>query len=521
MNILKSVLTLLAVAAASTMVMACGDSPANPAQPKPDTPVTPENPNPSEPTPTLITYRMPNKEIRAVWVATVGRMDWPKANTQSLQKDEMIKYLDKFQQYNINAVVMQIRPCADAFYASAFEPWSDVLTGKQGRDPGYDVLQWLIDEVHKRGMEFHAWMNPYRVANNATSFQQSADPSHPAKVHPDWTMKYGNLLIYRPARPEVKDLLLNIVDEVITKYDVDGIHFDDYFYPYPSKGVEIDDAEDFATYGKGFSNVGDFRRAQVNEVIERIHNLIVSKKPGVVFSISPFGIWRNKSSDAVNGSDSSGLQNYDDLYADVRLWCQEGWIDLVVPQLYNSTTNIAMNYTKMCQWWKQNHFKAALAIGHALYRFGVPAEGAPYQDLNQLTEQFSIARGGTPVSGSFLFNATVFNENKINILSRLAQVYGDRALIPFMGRATADAPAAVTDLRADGRTLSWQAVPGAAYYAVYRVTPTSTDVKVYNAKVAGTSSTAAFTVPAAGSYAVSALSADNQESALTQPLRVD
>ncbi len=518
MNIKKLILLGSMLFVAAVALPACSDEPA----PTPNPPVNPdpkpdEPDEPTPPVPQIVTYTLPDREIRGVWVATVGRMDWPKANVESMHKDEFVKYLDAFEKYNVNAVIMQIRPCADAFYDSPIEPWSEYLCGTQGRDPGYDVLGWMIEQVHARGMEFHAWMNPYRISNSASAFAQNGAASHPAKKHPEWTMKYDNLLMYRPACPEVKQLLVNVVDDLITKYDVDGIHFDDYFYPYPKKGVEIDDADDYKTYGAAYKTVGDFRRAQVDDVIEKIHNLLVAKKPGCVFSISPFGIWRNKASDPAYGSDSNGLQNYDDLYADVRKWCEEGWIDLVVPQLYNSTTNIAMNFTKMCKWWNDNSFKATLAIGHALYRFGVEAEGAPYQDLNQLNEQFRISRGNSNTRGSFLFNATCFKENKINILSRLAQVYADKALIPVMGPATEPEPGAVGDITVDGRALVWKSLGDNIRYAIYRVKPSSTD-GVYEAKLVEVTSDNTYTALLDGSYAVAALNRDNVQGELTQPV---
>lgn len=507
---------------AATALPACGDDepkkPDTPVNPEPDTP-SPDDPTPVEPT--IVTYSLPDKEIRGVWVATVGRMDWPKANIESIQKEEYTKYLDKFEKYNVNAVIMQIRPCADAFYNSPLEPWSEYITGRQGSDPGYDVLGWMVEETHRRGMEFHAWMNPYRISNSASAFATNGAANHPAKLHPDWTMRYDNLLMYRPACPEVKKLLVDVVDDLITKYDVDGIHFDDYFYPYPKSGVEIDDADDFKKYGAAYANVGDFRRAQVDEVIEKIHNLLVSKKPGVVFSIAPFGIWRNKASDPVYGSDSSGLQNYDDLYADVRKWCQNGWIDLIVPQLYNSTSNYAMNFTKMCTWWNTNTFRAKLAIGHALYRFGVPAEGAPYQNLDQLSDQFRISRDCENTCGSFLFNATCFNENKINVLSRLAQVYKDKALIPVIGKESEAAPEAVTGIDVTEGTISWKAQPRGIRYAVYRVKPSSVDGK-WTASLLGTTAVSSWNDTTPGySYAISALNRDNRESELSQPVKVD
>lgn len=518
---IRPIITLCALALATTSLLAsCGDDEPKVPNTEPEKPnITPDVPDKPTPEPVTITYTMPAKEIRGVWVATVSRMDWPKANVEKVQKEEFLHYLDQFEKYNVNAVIFQVRPCADAFYNSTLEPWSEFITGKQGNDPGYDVLGWMIEETHRRGMEFHAWMNPYRISNNANTFATTGAANHPAKLHPEWTMRYDNLLMYRPALPEVKDLLVNVIDDIITRYDIDGIHFDDYFYPYPKSGVAIDDAADYAKYGSGYSNVGDFRRGQVNEVIERIHALIEAKAPGVLFSISPFGIWRNRASDPVYGSDSNGLQNYDDLYADVRLWCQRGWIDLVVPQLYNSTSNVAMNYTKMCRWWDTNHFQAAYAVGHALYRFGVEAEGAPYQDLNQLSEQFRIQRE-TSSCGSFLFNATCFNENKINILSRLAQMYADGALIPEMGRASVPDPKEVTDVTVEGRTLSWADQGAGTRYAVYTVKPTSTD-GVYRASLTAVAVGPTFTVPKAGSYAVSALNRDNRESALTQPVKVE
>lgn len=498
---------------ASALYACGGDEPSAVPEPEPEQPV-----GPSEPGQSAVVYNMPAKEIRGVWVATVGRMDWPKANVEKLQKEEFLTYLDKFARYNANAVIMQIRPCADAFYASGLEPWSEYITGRQGGDPGYDVLGWMIEETHKRGMEFHAWMNPYRISNSASAFAASGAADHPAKLHPEWTMKYDNLLMYRPALPEVKQHLLDVVDDLITKYDVDGIHFDDYFYPYPKKGVEIDDADDYRKYGAAYDNVGDFRRAQVDEVIERIHRLLVSKKPGVVFSISPYGVWRNKASDPEAGSDSNSLQNYDDLYADVRKWCRNGWIDLVVPQLYASTSNINMNFTKMCSWWNDNSFEAALAIGHALYRFGVPAEGEPYQKLDQLSDQFRIARGNKNTCGSFLFNATCFNENKINILSRLAQVYADKALIPAMGRESEARPAEAGAIGVNGKVLLWKAQAGMRY-AVYIVKPTSVDGR-WDAKLAAVTADPSWEASAPGYYAVSVLNRDNVESELSQPVKV-
>ena len=457
---------------------------------------------------------MPRKEIRGVWVATVDRMDWPRNTTDAeAQKREYIEYLDLFKQYNANAVIMQVRPMADAFYDSTLEPWSQYITGEQGKNPGYDVLRFMIDETHKRGLEFHAWMNPYRISNNVNTFRPAE--THIYKKHPEWTMTYGKLLIFRPALPEVREHLVKVIDELMTKYpDIDGIHFDDYFYPYPSKGVELDDEGDFVKYGKGYNTIEDFRRGNVDKAIEAVHNLLVEKYPGVVFSISPYGVWRNKKDDP-NGSDSSSsLTNYDDLYADIRLWCEKGWIDLVVPQLYASTENIAMNFIKMSDWWAHNTFDCSVAIGHGVYRFGNPAEGQIYMNPVQLEQQFFYARRHEEIDGSFLFNATVFKANKLNILSNLSTVYAEKSLIPFMGRETCEAPKPVEGLAVSGKTLSWTSQGEGMRYVVYAVA----DGKASIVEVTDRNS---LQCEASGDYAVSALNADNLEGVLSPQVKVD
>lgn len=453
---------------------------------------------------------MPRKEIRGIWVATVDCMDWPRSYNKEAQKKEYVEYLDLFKQYNANAVIMQVRPMADAFYDSEFEPWSQYITGVQGKNPGYDVLRFMIDETHKHGLEFHAWMNPYRISNNVNTFRPAEN--HIYKKHPEWTMTYGKLLIFRPALPEVREHLVNVIDELMTKYpDIDGIHFDDYFYPYPA-GVELEDQGDFLKYGQEYETIEDFRRGNVNKVIEDIHNLLVEKYPGVVFSISPYGVWRNKKDDP-NGSDSNSLSNYDDLYADIRLWCEKGWIDLVVPQLYASTENINMNFTKMTSWWAKNSFDCPVAIGHGLYKFGNPNEGAIFMNPLELETQFFYARRNKDIQGSFLFNATVFKANKINILDNLGKIYAERTLIPFMGRESCQRPERAANVKVSGKTISWTAQDGMRY-VVYKVTDNK-------AAIADIVSENSFVCPESGSYAVSVLNGDNTESALTEIMQVN
>lgn len=449
--------------------------------------------------------KMPEKEFRAVWMATVGRMDWPASSDVAAQKEQYIRYLDLFEKYNINAVVFQVRPTADAFYPSTLEPWSEYIGGSRGLDPGYDVLRFLIDETHKRGMEFHAWMNPFRISNNATQFKPV--PGYAADAHPEWTMRYGNLLMFRPALPEVRQHLLNVIRELVTRYDVDGLHFDDYFYPYPAAGREIDDAGDFLRYGTGYKTVEDFRRGNVDKMIEAIHKLVVNECPGVLFGISPYAAWRHRSQDP-NGSDTSGINNYDDLYADIRLWCEKGWIDYVTPQLYSSTKNIALNFVKLSEWWPANSFDVPVIVGYGLYRFGNPKEGDIYMNPVELETQFYYARKQPKIVGGFLFNGTSFTANKIDIMSTVAKMYPGKALLPFMGRSTVAAPAVVSGVKVSNGQLTWDAQSGCTRYAVYRIAEQT-------ATLAGIVTTNTYKLEEKGTYAVSGVNADNTEGELS------
>jgi len=283
---------------------------------KKESPVQPPEPNPPVVPPTLI---FPKKEMRAVWIATVFGLDWPNgAFTETAQKKVYTDYLDKFRQLNINAVFVQVKGMGDAFYNSPYEPWSAAITGTRGTAPGYDVIKFMIDEAQARGMEFHAWMNPYRIATRANT--GSSYPALHTSIKPEWVVSHEKIQIYNPAIPEVQQRLADIVKDVITKYNVDGIHFDDYFYPDPSSaGQMVSDDADFQKYGVGFSTKNDFRRSNVDKAIKGVHDVIVATKPEVVFSVSP-------------APDPN--YNLNTLFADVKKWNEQGWLDLVIPQLY-------------------------------------------------------------------------------------------------------------------------------------------------------------------------------------------
>ena len=244
------------------------------------------------------------KEMKAAWVSTVYNLDWPKTkNNASKQKQELTQLMDKLKGCGINTIVLQVRPESDALYKSSINPWSKYLTGTQGKAPGYDPLAFAIQEAHKRGMELHAWMNPYRVTSSGTDLN-SLVSSHPARKNPSWVIKYNNKMYYDPGNPDVVDYLVKTVKEVVDKYDVDGIHFDDYFYPSSS----FPDDASYKAYGKG-QDRNNWRRENVNTLLKKV-KAVVNARSGCEFGVSPFGIWRNKSSDCPDGSETSGSQSY-------------------------------------------------------------------------------------------------------------------------------------------------------------------------------------------------------------------
>ena len=274
----------------------------------------------------------PKREFRGAWIHTVGQSRYMEMNRDAMQ-DYFDQMLDSLQYIGINAVIFQVRPTADAFYRSELEPWSKYLTGKQGvaPEPLWDPLQYMIEQCHARNMELHAWLNPYRVGTNA---DEPLAASHIYHKHPEWFVRYGRQLYFDPGLPECRRFIGRVVDDIVSRYDVDAIHMDDYFYPYPIAGSEFPDENSYARYGNGMDR-GDWRRENVNALIKELHEIIKSRKPWVRFGISPFGIYRNKKSTPDNsGSNTNGLQNYDDLYADILRWVREGWIDYNMPQIY-------------------------------------------------------------------------------------------------------------------------------------------------------------------------------------------
>lgn len=356
------------------------------------------------------------KELRGVWVASIINIDWPskKGLSVSEQKREFISVLENVKKWNMNAVFVQIKPVGDAFYPSKYAPWSEYLTGVQGENPGYDPLKFMIEEAHKRNIEFHAWFNPYRLTMGGGREKLSRD--NIGNKRPEWTVMYGGKLYLNPGIPEVNDYVVDSIVEVVKKYDVDGVHMDDYFYPYKVKGQEYPDSQQYRKYGGKFSNIGDWRRNNINKLIEKLHNSIKKENKNVSFGISPFGVWRNASTDPVRGSQTqAGVQNYDDLYADILYWMDKHWIDYVAPQIYWVRGFKVADYSTLINWWSKYAGKTNtdLYIGHAAYKVN------DWSNPNELVEQVKLNRKYPEIKGSIFFSYKSLVPNPKNVTNNL------------------------------------------------------------------------------------------------------
>ena len=299
------------------------------------------------------------REFRGAWIQAVNGQFIGMSTDQ--MKQTLSYQLDELWKDGVNAVIFQVRPECDALYKSDIEPWSRFLTSEQGRapQPYWDPLQWMIDECHKRGMELHAWINPYRAKTKTTKTLAS---NHIAVKRPDLCFEYDGLYLLNPGCEESMKYICRVVDDIVKRYDIDGLHIDDYFYPYPAAGQVINDQAQYAKNKKGFNNIADWRRDNVNVFVKMLSKTIHDRKPWVKFGVSPFGIYRNKKSDPNLGSETNGTQNYDDLYADVLLWVNNGWIDYCVPQIYWEIGNKAADYKTLITWWNKHASNRPLYI---------------------------------------------------------------------------------------------------------------------------------------------------------------
>ncbi|NCW87708.1 MAG: glycoside hydrolase, partial [Chitinophagia bacterium] len=317
--------------------------------------------------------------------------------------------LDQHQRNGMNAMIVQIRPAADAFYPSSYEPWSEWLTGEQGKAPApyWDPLAFMIEETHKRGMEFHAWLNPYRAVQTIGKSSIAAD--HITKRKPEWFLVYGDKKYFDPGNKDAQQFVVNVVRDIVKRYPVDAIHMDDYFYPYRIAGKEFPDAASYARSGSTL-NKEDWRRSNVDSIILAISKAIKEEKKQVRFGISPFSVWRNQDKDP-RGSDSrAGQTNYDDLYADILLWLQKGWIDYVTPQLYLEIGHDKIAYEKLLDWWSKNAYGKHVYIGHGIYRVDEKTS-VKWKNPAELPNQLKLLRQNPNVQGSIYFSSKSFDKN--------------------------------------------------------------------------------------------------------------
>ena len=390
-------------------------------------------------------------EWRAVWIATVNNIDWPSKpglSSQEQQK-ELIAYLDLFKKMNFNAVVLQVRPTADAFYASEYEPWSIYLTGDQTKapDPKYDPLAFAIEEAHKRGMELHAWLNPYRVSQDTANLKFVA-PNHMYKKNPEIFVKYGRKLYFDPAYPETREFVTKVIKDIVTRYDVDGIHFDDYFYP----NNDFNDSISFAKHSRGYKPADKmaWRRENVDLVVKMLKDTIKSVKPYVKFGISPYAVWRNLREDP-RGSDTKSYNytNYDFLHADILLWMEKGWIDYVLPQLYFNIGYENADFNVLAKWWRDNSAGVPVYGGLGTFMLGENAKIPAWRSTEEIRKQAEIIRGMKEYQGVCYFNAKNMKDNKLDINSLLKTLYKNPALVPPLRGFDTSAPSVPVNARMD------------------------------------------------------------------------
>ncbi|MFD1773086.1 family 10 glycosylhydrolase [Paenibacillus rhizophilus] len=378
--------------------------PVEPTIPTVPTPTVPSIPAPTVPTvPTI--PGAGSKAMKGVWISTVFNLDWPSSSSIGKidqQKKEMGSLLDKLKAVGFNAVFVQVRPSGDSLYPSSIVPWSKVLTGTQGKDPGYDPLQFMVAAAHDRGMQFHAWFNPFRATTDAGT--ASLAVNHVAKLHPEWIVKAGDKLYINPGIPEARQSIIDTVLEVVKGYDIDGVHLDDYFYPSST----FDDDSAFRAYNaKAIVSKADWRRDNINNFVRELGTQIHAIKPAVSYGISPFGVWRNIDKDSTGSDTSASVSAYDDMYADVRTWIRQGWVDYVAPQIYWSLSFEKARYDKLVDWWvnEVRNTGVKLYIGQAAYKVGAADQSAEWQSGEQIINQLKYNEKYDSVQGSIMFRA--------------------------------------------------------------------------------------------------------------------
>lgn len=416
----------------------------------------------------------PKREFRGAWIQAVNGQ-WL-GLTGAQMRQTLSDQLDSLESCGINAILFQVRCEGDALYKSDLEPWSRYLTGKQGQAPDddWDPLQFMVEQCHRRGMEIHAWINPFRAKTaNTTEFA----PNHQTVLHPERSIPYGDLVIFNPALKENRDFICKVAADIVTRYDIDGFHMDDYFYPYPRTG-EFEDASFFKNDSRGFDNRDDWRRDNVNLCIEQLYKTIKSIKPWVKFGISPFGIYRNASVDYPDGSATSGFQNYSGLYADILLWIEKEWMDYCLPQVYWNVGAKSSDHEILARWWAEHAGNVPMYIGQDVERT-VSGKDPKNPKQNQERYKMNLQRSIPQLQGSCQWYAKAVVDNPSNYRTVLAkEYYNYPALQPLSKGIPQDVPGKVRKpmvvTTKDGPVLFWTAPKSktdaarAHKYVVYR-----------------------------------------------------
>lgn len=421
----------------------------------------------------------PKREFRASWVATVKNLDWPSRPglSTAAQKQEFLDIINEQQELGMNAVIVQVRPAGDAFYYSEIEPWSEWLTGQQGRgpDPWYDPLTFMIAETHKRGMEFHAWFNPFRARLDIER-EKVMSVKHASVNRQDWMLAYGSNLYFDPGIPKARDYVTRVIMDVVRRYDIDAVHFDDYFYPYRIPNEAFPDTTSFSVYGRPYTSIDEWRRNNVDQFILQLRTQLKAEKPYVKLGISPFGVWRNRDKDSSGSNTRAGQTSYDDLYADVRGWLLKGWIDYVAPQAYFSLGYPLVPYEELEEWWSLNSYGQHVYLGKAVYKINNNRD-TNWENPSQMPRQIRLDRESNNIQGSIYFRAKNFDTNPLGFSDSLKNdLYASTALVPVMPwLGQQKAPESPQNLEVyrhnDGAILTWEVdeeESEAAYFVLYR-----------------------------------------------------
>lgn len=424
----------------------------------------------------LFAQNSPKREFRAAWIATVSNIDWPsKRGLPAVQQQqELIQHLDALRAMGCNAVFLQIRPAADALYESEYEPWSRFLSGKQGQQPfpAYDPLRFAIDEAHKRHMELHAWFNPFRALTDSKKNPNS--PDHVTYKHPDWIISYGGKSYIDPGVPEAREYVTKVIMDVVKRYDIDGVHLDDYFYPYRIAGQEFGDARSYARFKESFSDKEDWRRNNVSTFVATLYQNIKGEKRYVKFGISPFGVWRNASKDPEGSATRGGQTCYDDLYSDVLLWQRKGWVDYTLPQLYWEHGHRAVAFETLLPWWENHTYQRHMYFGLGVYRMA-ESKAPIWQGPSEILRQIDAIRGKCVNPGVVFYSTSSFKKIPTALSDSLKLSVNRRIALPptmpWLDDKAPEAPELKLQKKQQHWHLEWNEVSdrkGPVRYAIYR-----------------------------------------------------